>query len=143
LPTPPSWFRWPALVAAAFSFAVLFSTRKKDFHIAMAAAIVSYLISRAGVAAGGLEFGVLLASMSIAILANLYGRIFKQAGALVRVPGIILLVPGTIGYYGATTLFLDGGANLADTTLLALRLLIALVGGLLFGNTLLPPRRGH
>ncbi len=140
---PPDWFRWPALVAAAFSFAVLFSARKKDFHIAMLAAIISYMISRAGVAAGGLEFGVLLASMSIAILANLYGRVFKQTGALIRVPGIILLVPGTMGYNGATALFLDGGADIADTTLLALRLLISLVGGLLFGNTLLPPRRGH
>jgi len=143
LPAPPDWFRWPALLAAAFSFAVLFSARKKDFHIAMLAAIVSYVISRIGVAVGGLEFGVLLASMSIAILANLYGRVFKQTGALIRVPGIILLVPGTIGYHGATALFLDGGANLTDTTLLALRLLISLVGGLLFGNTLLPPRRGH
>ena len=143
LPAPPDWFRWPALLAAAFSFAVLFSARKKDFHIAMLAAIVSYVISRIGVAVGGLEFGVLLASMSIAVLANLYGRVFKQTGALIRVPGIILLVPGTIGYHGATALFLDGGANLTDTTLLALRLLISLVGGLLFGNTLLPPRRGH
>jgi len=34
-------------------------------------------------------------------------------------------------------------ATAFDTTLLALRLLISLVGGLLFGNTLLPPRRGH
>lgn len=143
LPSPPDWFRWPALLAAAFSFAVLFSARKKDFYIAMLAAITSYVISRAGVAAGGLEFGVLLASMSIAILANLYGRVFKQTGALIRVPGVILLVPGTIGYHGATALFLDGGESLTDTTLLALRLLIALVGGLLFGNTLLPPRRGH
>ncbi len=143
LPAPPDWFRWPALLAAAFSFAVLFSARKKDFHIAMLAAIVSYVISRIGVAVGGLEFGVLLASMSIAVLANLYGRVFKQSGALIRVPGIILLVPGTIGYHGATALFLGGGANLTDTTLLALRLLISLVGGLLFGNTLLPPRRGH
>lgn len=143
LSAPPDWFRWPALLAAAFSFAVLFSARKKDFHIAMFAAITSYVISRVGVAVGGLEFGVLLASMSIAILANLYGRVFKQTGALIRVPGIILLVPGTIGYHGATALFLDGGANLTDTTLLALRLLISLVGGLLFGNTLLPPRRGH
>ena len=143
LSAPPDWFRWPALLAAAFSFAVLFSARKKDFHIAMFAAIISYVISRVGVAVGGLEFGVLLASMSIAILANLYGRVFKQTGALIRVPGIILLVPGTIGYHGATALFLDGGANLTDTTLLALRLLISLVGGLLFGNTLLPPRRGH
>lgn len=109
----------------------------------MLAAIISYLISRAGVAAGGLEFGVLLASMSIAIFANLYGRIYKLTGNLIRIPGIILLVPGTIGYHGATALFLDGGANLTDTTLLALRLLISLVGGLLFGNTLLPPRRGH
>lgn len=143
LAAPPDWFRWPALLASAFSFAVLFSARRKDFHIAMAAAIISYVISRAGVEAGGLEFGVLLASMSIAILANLYGRVFKQTGALIRVPGVILLVPGTIGYHGATALFLDGGENLTDTTLMALRLLIALVGGLLFGNTLLPPRRGH
>ncbi len=143
LSSPPDWFRWPALLAAAFSFAVLFSARKKDFHIAMLAAIISFVISRAGVAAGGLEFGVLLASMSIAILANLYGRVFKQTGAVIRVPGIILLVPGTIGYHGATALFLDGGTNLTDTSLLALRLLIALVGGLLFGNTLLPPRKGH
>jgi uncharacterized membrane protein YjjB (DUF3815 family) len=140
---PPEWFRWPALLAAAFSFAVLFSVRRKEFHIAMLAAIVSYVVSRIGVAAGGLEFGVLLASMSVALLANLYGRVFKQTGALIRVPGVILLVPGTIGYHGATALLLDGGADLTDTSLLALRLLISLVGGLLFGNTLLPPRRGH
>jgi len=143
LPRPPDWFRWPALLASAFSFAVLFSARWKEFHIAMLAAIISYLVSRLGVAVGGLEFGVLMASMTVAILGNLYGRVFKQSGALVRVPGVILLVPGTIGYHGATALFLDGGANLTDTTLLALRLLISLVGGLLFGNTFLPPRRGH
>jgi len=81
----------------------------------------------------------------LAVLANLYGRVFKQTGALIRVPGIILLVPGTIGYHGATALFLDGGGgeNVTDMSLLALRLLISLVGGLLFGNTLVPPRRGH
>lgn len=143
LTAPPEWFRWPAVLAAAFSFAVLFSAARADFHIAMFAAIISYVVSRAGVAAGGLEFGVLLASMTIAILANFYGRVFKQTGALIRVPGVILLVPGTIGYHGATALLLDGGADLSDTILLALRLLIALVGGLLFGNTLLPPRKGH
>jgi uncharacterized membrane protein YjjB (DUF3815 family) len=143
LSAPPDWFRWPALLAAAFSFGVLFSVRKKEFHIAMLAAIVSYLVSRVGVAVGGLEFGVLLAAMSVAVLSNLYGRIFKQAGALIRVPGVILLVPGTIGYHGATALLLEGGANLTDTSLLAMRLLISLVGGLLFGNTLLPPRKGH
>ncbi len=143
LAVPPDWVRWPALVLASFSFAVLFSVRKKEFGIAMLAAIISYIISRLGVAAGGLEFGVLLASMSVAVLANLYGRLLKRPGALIRVPGIILLVPGTIGYSGVTALFLDGGAALSDTTLLALRLVISLVGGLLFGNVLLPPRRGH
>ncbi len=143
LASPPDWVRWPALVLASFSFAVLFSVRKREFVIAMLAAIISYVISRLGVAAGGLEFGVLLASMSIAVLANLYGRLFKQPGALIRVPGIILLVPGTIGYSGVTALFLDDGAGLTDTTLLAFRLVISLVGGLLFGNVLVPPRRGH
>jgi uncharacterized membrane protein YjjP (DUF1212 family) len=140
---PPDWVRWPALLAASFSFAILFSVREKELHVAVIAAVLSYVISRLGVAAGGLEFGVLLASMSVALLGNLYGRIFKQSGALVRVPGVILLVPGTIGYHGATALLLDGGTSMTDTSLLALRLLISLVGGLLFGNTLLPPRRGH
>ena len=143
LPAPPGWFRWPALLAAAISFGVLFSVRKKEFHIAVIAAIVSYLVSRIGVAAGGLEFGVLLAAMTVAVLGNLYGRRFKQTGALIRVPGVILLVPGTIGYHGATALLLEGGASLTETSLLAMRLLISLVGGLLFGNTLLPPRKGH
>lgn len=143
LPSPPDWFRWPALLTSAFGFGILFSVRRKELHIAMLAAVVSYVVSRLGVALGGLEFGVLLASMSVAILSNLYGRLAKQSGALIRVPGVILLVPGTIGYHGATALFLDGGANMTDTSLLALRLLISLVGGLLFGNTLLPPRRGH
>ena len=125
------------------SFGVLFSARRKEFHIAVLAAIVSYLVSRVGVAAGGLEFGVLLAAMTVAILANLYGRMFRQTGALIRVPGVILLVPGTIGYHGAMALLLEGGADLTEISLLALRLLISLVGGLLFGNTLLPPRKGH
>jgi len=141
--SPPDWFRWPALLASALSFGVLFSVRRKEFHIAVLAAIVSYLVSRVGVAAGGLEFGVLLAAMSVAVLANLYGRVFRQTGTLIRVPGVILLVPGTIGYHGATALLLDGGANLTEISTLALRLLISLVGGLLFGNTLLPPRKGH
>jgi len=143
LAAPPGWFRWPALLASALSFGVLFSVRRKEFHIAVLAAIVSYLVSRVGVAAGGLEFGVLLASMTVAVLSNLYGRMFRQAGALIRVPGVILLVPGTIGYHGATALLLEGGANLTEISSLALRLLISLVGGLLFGNTLLPPRKGH
>ena len=143
LAAPPGWFRWPALLASAMSFGVLFSARRKEFHIAVLAAIVSYLVSRVGVAAGGLEFGVLLAAMTVAILANLYGRMFRQTGALIRVPGVILLVPGTIGYHGAMALLLEGGADLTEISLLALRLLISLVGGLLFGNTLLPPRKGH
>lgn len=143
LPSPPDWFRWPALLAAAFSFGVLFSVRRKEFHIAMLAAIVSFVVSRIGVALGGLEFGALLASMTIAMLANLYGRVFKLPGALIRVPGIILLVPGIIGYHGVTALFLENGTDLSETSILAFRLVISLVGGLLFGNTLLPPRRGH
>ena len=143
LAAPPVWFRWPARLAAAVSCGVLFSVRPKDCHIAVLAAVISYIISRVGVAMGGVEFGVLLAALSIAVLANLYGRLFKLPGALIRVPGIILLVPGTIGYHGATALFLESGAGLSDTTLLAFRLIISLVGGLLFGNTLVPPRRGY
>lgn len=138
---PPDWVQWPALLLSAIGFAVIFNVRLREFHIAVLAAVAGYLVSRAGVMLGGLEFGVMLAALVIAVLGNLLGRVLRLPAALVRVPGIILLVPGSLGYSTVTHVLVRGSPSTQETAILVATMVIAIVGGLLIGNTLLPPRR--
>ncbi len=138
---PPLWFQWPALLLAGLAFAVLFNVRHRDVHLAVLAAFTGYVVSRAGVILGGVEFGVLLAALVVGLLGNLLGRWLRRPASLVRVPGIILLVPGALGYRTVTNALLGANPNPQETVLLVAILVIALVGGLLIGNTIVPPRR--
>ena len=138
---PPSWVQWPALLVSAACFAVLFNVRVQDFHIAVVAAVTGYLVSRVGVMLAGIEFGVMLAALVIALLGNLLGRALRLPASLVRVPGIILLVPGSLGYRSVSNVILHGSPSSQETAMLVATMVIALVGGLLIGNTIVPPRR--
>jgi uncharacterized membrane protein YjjP (DUF1212 family) len=139
--SPPSWFQWPALLVSGLAFAVLFNVRYRDVYLAVLAAVTGYAVSRAGVIIGGIEFGILLAALVVGLLGNLLGRLLRKPASLVRVPGIILLVPGALGYRTVTNVLLEGSPNPQETALLAAMLVVALVGGLLIGNTIVPPRR--
>jgi uncharacterized membrane protein YjjP (DUF1212 family) len=138
---PAQWVQWPALLLSALSFGVQFNIRLKDIYLAVLAAFTGYLVSRAGVMLGGIEFGVMLAALAVALLGNALGRALKLPASLVRVPGIILLVPGALGYRTVTNVLLQGTPSSQETLILVGTMAIALVGGLLIGNTLVPPRR--
>jgi uncharacterized membrane protein YjjP (DUF1212 family) len=137
----PDWMQWPALILAGLSFAVIFNVRVRDFYLAVLAAVTGFVVSRLGVMAGGVEFGVLLAALAIALLGNSMGRFLRKPAALIRLPGIILLVPGALGYRTVTNVLVQGDPSSQETTALVTTMLIALVGGLLIGNTIVPPRR--
>ena len=72
---------------------------------------------------------------------NLYARTFNRPGALVRVPGIILLVPGSVGFRSLNFALERDVLLSLDTGFALIALLISLVAGLLFGNLLIPARR--
>lgn len=138
---PAEWVQWPALLVSALSFGVIFNVRLREFPLAVFASVVGYAVSRLGAILGGVQLGVMLAALVIALLGNSLGRWLKLPAALVRVPGIILLVPGSLGYRTVTNVLLGGDPSSQDTAVLVFSMVIALVGGLLIGNTIVPPRR--
>jgi uncharacterized membrane protein YjjP (DUF1212 family) len=138
---PAVWVQWPALLVSALSFGVIFNVRLREFPLAALAAVAGYGVSRLGAIIGGVELGVMLAALVIALLGNSLGRWLRLPAALVRVPGIILLVPGALGYRTVTNVLLGGDPSSQDTAVLVFSMVIALVGGLLIGNTIVPPRR--
>lgn len=136
-----------ATIAAAASFAVLFKAARRDIWLVMGSAILGYVLTRVGgelfgsVASGSFAGAVFFSSLVMAALANLYGRIAGRPGALIRVPGIMLLVPGSVGFRALGFVMEKDYSLGVDTLVAVLSALLALVAGLLFGSLLVPPRR--
>lgn len=138
----PRWLEWASLVTAGMAFAVLFRAGRRDFFVAMFAAMSGYLVSRWVGEAWGSTAGVFMAALFVTAAGNGYARWVNRPGALIRLPGIILLVPGSTSLRGLMTLIQQQDAALGQEAVLAvLNILLALLAGLLFGNLLLPTRR--
>ena len=88
-----------------------------------------------------LPTGVFVAGMVVTAVSNAYGRYFNRPGALIRVPGIILLVPGSLGFRSFNFVFERDVLTGLDTAFAVAMALIALVAGVLFGSLLVSPRR--
>jgi uncharacterized membrane protein YjjP (DUF1212 family) len=138
----PDWVEWTSLALAAYAFAVLFRSARRDYPLVMLAAVAGYLISREAGAAWGSPAGIFLSALTMTAAGNGYARWVHRPGALVRVPGIIMLVPGSASLRGVMNLVQQQDVAVGqDAALAVLNILLALLAGLLFGNLLLPTRR--
>jgi uncharacterized membrane protein YjjP (DUF1212 family) len=135
-----------ALLVASYAFAVLFKASKRDYLLVMASVWLGWgltqvgdlVFSRADDAFAG---GVFFAGIGVALVANAYARWFNRPGALIRVPGIILMVPGSVGFRSLSFVMQRDVLLGLNTGTALLSALIALVAGLLFGNLIMPSRR--
>lgn len=138
----PDWVAWVAMVLAAYSFAVLFQAHRRDYPLVMLSAMAGYLISRFGGEWLGAQAGVFLAALLTTAAGNAYARWANRPGALIRLPGIIMLVPGSVALRGVISLVQAQNLNAGqDAALAAINTLMALLAGLIFGNLLVSARR--
>lgn len=137
----PDWSQWVALGFGCLSFAVLFQAARRDYLLVMASAALGYVVAYYGSSAFTPDFGVFLAGLVIGAASNLYARVFHRPGALVRESGIILLVPGSVGFRTLSLMFERDVFSGLDVGFTLLSILVALVAGLLFGDLLVAPRR--
>jgi uncharacterized membrane protein YjjP (DUF1212 family) len=138
----PDWVEWLALGLAAYAFAVLLRAARRDYPLVMLAAIGGYLVSRVAGDAWGAPVGIFLSALVVTAAGNGYARWVKRPGALVRVPGILMLVPGSASLRGVMNLLQQQDVHVGqDAAMTVMNILLALVAGLLFGNLLLPTRR--
>nr|WP_245156445.1 threonine/serine exporter family protein [Lysobacter solisilvae] len=138
----PAWVEGCSLVVATFAFAVLFRASRRDYLRVMLAAASGYLIARFAGEAFGPTAGIFLAALVLTAAGNGFARWCHRPGAIIRVPGIITLVPGSNSLRGLLTLVQQQDVVVGQDALLGvMNVLLALLAGLLFGNLLLPPTR--
>ena len=137
----PAWLEWVGLLVGSYAFAVLFRADRRDYPLVMASAWLGYGVTRWTGAALGNDAGVFFGSVAVSAASNAYARWSNRPGALVRVPGIILLVPGSVSFRSLTFVLERDVILGLNTAVAVLTALVALVAGVLFGNLLIPARR--
>jgi uncharacterized membrane protein YjjP (DUF1212 family) len=137
----PAWVEFLALGIGSYAFAVLFRADRRDYPLVMASVWLGYGVTRLTGQALGNDAGVFFGSLAVTAASNVYARWSNRPGALVRVPGIILLVPGSVGFR-SLSFVLERDVMLGiHTGITVLIVLVALVAGVLFGNLLIPARQ--
>ncbi|MBL0209514.1 MAG: threonine/serine exporter family protein [Holophagaceae bacterium] len=137
-----AWTEWVALLAVPFAYLVLFQARKRDVGWILLASLVAFISSRFGSAWLGPELGAGLGAMALGIAANLFGRRTRLPNQIMELPGLLLLVPGSIGFRGLAFLTMGETEVGLQTAFRMVFLAVALVMGLSLANALVRPRKG-
>lgn len=141
-PTPQAtWSEILALIVSAASLLVLFRAEPRDFGPFLGAAALAYFGSRWGGLLLGPELGALVGALLIGIAANLFARWRDRPSALVQMPGLMLLVPGSMGFRSVAALLEQETVAGIQTGFTVVLVAISLATGLLAANALVSPRR--
>lgn len=137
----PPWTFVLFLAVSCAGLVVLFRAPVRTAPVILFSAGVGLLGARVGGEALGGEIGIFVGAYLVCVSGNLYARIVGRPAVVLIVPGLLLLVPGSVGFRSLAQL-LDqdplGGITSAFATLLAA---VSIVAGLLMANITVPPRR--
>ena len=128
------------LVFTACAFTVLFQARPRDALWIGLAGFVAYYGARIGVEWLGPLAGASLASATLGLFSNGVALVRKQPVAVTMVPGLLLLVPGSIGFQSITALLDKDPMRSFESAFSMILVSAAIVTGLFVANVLLPPR---
>jgi uncharacterized membrane protein YjjB (DUF3815 family) len=141
-PAPlPEWTAWVAVMLGSLSLTVLFRARPRDAIWALAGGGVAFVGSSAGASLLGPEHGAVVGALALGGASNLFARVVQRPAIIPLLPGMILLVPGSIGFVSLTRFLERDVVSGVEAAFKMLLVAIALVTGLLLANVLVPPRR--
>ncbi len=130
----PAWSEWLALLIAPLAFTVLLNAEARDAGLIVVACAAAYLASRFATLAVGEELGAFLGALVVSAGSNVFARFRRRTAMVTQVPGLLILVPGSIGFRSVTSLL---GAEVEAGIATGFRLAIigiSLAAGILAGN---------
>jgi uncharacterized membrane protein YjjP (DUF1212 family) len=137
----PSWITLVSLPITAFLSVINFKANRADWKWVTLAGIYGYGCSKFGSHYLGPELGMFFGGTCVGAMSNIFARLLDKPSSIFQWPGIILLVPGSVGYRGMTSLFQRDVVAGLDTAFTMISLAMALVVGVFVGNIIVKPRR--
>ncbi len=137
----PEWFLLLSLLLITLSFTVLFNARLRDGIWLLATVTVAILGSKwlgHWLQQPFLAFAVVLL---ISIFGNIYSRTTGKPASLIHIPGVMLLVPGSVGFHSISAMLQHDTLAGIEIAFKALLIAVSIAVGLLAGNLFVPPRK--
>ena len=132
----PDWTLYLALLLAPLAFTVLLRARRADAGWIVLAGAVAFAGSRFGTLVLGPELGAFLGALVLGTGSRVLARTRGVSAAVTLVPGILLLVPGSVGFASIQSLMSHDVVSGVETAFRMFLTAIALAGGLLVANTM-------
>ncbi len=137
----PVWTEVIAQALMSLAFTVLLKARPRDTLWIVLSGALAIWGARLGVHFLGPELGVFLGALIVGVASSWYARWRDRPAMITQVPGILLLVPGSIGFRGLAALLDKQVISGVDTTFKMIITAVALVAGTLIANVVAPSRR--
>ena len=135
------WAEYLSLLLIPIAFAILLRAHLRDTVWIVLVVAIAVLASRGGARILGPELGPFIGALTVGVASRIYSHLLRRPTTVTLAPGILLLVPGSLGFRSIASL-LDNqivpGVGIAVQMILTA---MALVAGILISNILLPVRR--
>lgn len=135
------WVPFVGILVAGVSIGVLFQAHPRDLFWITLAVCLPFLGMEAGIKNLDRELGIFLGGLIAGAGSNLYARAFDRPATIFRLPGILILVPGSLGFLSLTALTSGDPMIGLQQGFGVLTGALALVSGLLISNAVIPPRK--
>lgn len=130
-----------ALVLLAFAAMVLLRAALTDALWILLVGALGYLGARFGSQHLGPELGAFIGAVLLGAASNLIAHLRDRPSVITIIPGLLLLVPGSVGFRGLESFLIKDVVAGMDTLFLMLMVAVSLGAGLLVGNVLAPQRK--
>ena len=137
----PDWVTFFSLPVTALMSTVIFKAQKSDWAWITLAGVFGYTCAKIGTHYFDPEMGILIGGFCVGAMSNIFARLKDRPSSLFQFPGLILLVPGSMGYRSLSFLFEKNVVGGLETAFSMVALAMALVVGVFLGNIVVKPRK--
>lgn len=137
----PAWTESLALLVAGAGLVLLFRAPRALAHWVIGAAVLAFGAARAGAHVVGPELGAAVGAFAVGVAGNIFARSTQRPALILIVPGILLLVPGSLGFKSLNLMMRNDAVSGLSTGFSTLMVGVSIVAGLLMANVAVTPSR--
>ena len=138
---PAAWTELIVLPIAATTIGILFRAPRRELGWIFIVSALGWLSVTQASTAFGPVAGVFFGALAVGIASNLYARLLNRPASTTRLPGLLFLVPGALGFLSISTLMQGDPVEGLRSAFQVAMTSIALVTGLLAAAGFVPPRK--
>lgn len=137
----PEWAKYVALPVISAGLLVLFQARLRELGWFMLAGVIAWVGGNMTSTVLGPQLGAASGAFLLGIAGNLFARFSNRPAAIIHFPGLMLLVPGSLGFRSLAALMENDIQAGIHTAFNATMIAVALATGLLLASVLVAPKR--